>query len=343
MGGIVAGRAHAHILGGSFQRGKVRILHVGQQQGGIRCQGDGVFLPHLLLHPLKFCMEGSSVRAALGVTGDRIGAPPQISHSAAGVVVAQLDVAAGGVRVKVQDVPQLPVAAHHDGGQAGEVRAGDAHPLKVYAHQLLCAHPFGKAGGHVVAVAAIQKLDPVDVPRPQGREAGGGGHQVVLDLSCRDLVQRQLPGLEAPLLHRNKAKADGCGAQGILVQHPLHDLLQRGHVHAAGLHHTAQELVQGREVCILFRQLHHVLAADAQPHVPRRFVLVQHEHGTVQAAHTGAGDDLRVPVQLHQRAPHTHLIAAAGTAAGQHQSPARDTAFFHCLRLLRLVPVLFRL
>ena len=25
---------------------------------------------------------------------------------------------------------------------------------------------------------------------------------------------------------------------------------------------------------------------------------------------------------------------AAGTAAGQHQSPARDTAFFHCLRLL---------
>ena len=234
----------------------------------------------------------------------------------------------------MQDVPQLPVAAHHDGGQAGKVRAGDAHPLKVYAHQLLCAHPFGKAGGHVVAVAAIQKLDPVDVPRPQGREAGSGSHQVVLHPACRDLVQRQLPGLEAPLLHRDKAKAGGRGAQGILVQHPLHDLLQRGHVHAAGLHHTAQELVQGREVGILFRQLHHVLAADAQPHVPRRFVLVQHEHGTVQAAHTGAGDDLRVPVQLHQRAPHTHLIAAAGTAAGQHQSPARDTAFFHCLRLL---------
>ena len=62
-------------------------------------------------------------------------------------------------------------------------------------HQFIRAHAFGKTGGHVVAVAAIQKLDPVDLPRTQRREAGSGGHQVVLDLSCRDLVQRQLPGL----------------------------------------------------------------------------------------------------------------------------------------------------
>ena len=92
--------------------------------------------------------------------------------------------------------------------------------------------------------------------------------------------------------------------------------------------------MQGRKVGILLRQLHHILAADGQPHIAGRLVLVQHEHGTVQAANAGAGNDLRVPVQLHQRAPHTHLIAAAGTAAGQHQSPARDAAFFHCLRLL---------
>ena len=63
-------------------------------------------------------------------------------------------------------------------------------------------------------------------------------------------------------------------------------------------------------------------------------VLVQHEHGTVQAANAGAGNDLRVPVQLHQRAPHTHLIAAPGSAARQHQSFARSTAFIHCIRLL---------
>ena len=79
--------------------------------------------------------------------------------------------------------------------QAGEVGAGDAHAFQIDAHQFIRAHAFGKTGGHVVAVAAIQKLDPVDLPRTQRREAGSGGHQVVLDLSCRDLVQRQLPGL----------------------------------------------------------------------------------------------------------------------------------------------------
>ena len=189
------GRVHTGIFRGGFQRGKVGILHLGQQQGRIRRQGDRVFLPHGLLHPLKFCVERSSIRAALGITGDSIGTPPQISHSAAGIIVAQLDVAAGGVGVKVQDIAQLPVAAHHHGGQAGEVGAGDAHAFQIDAHQFIRAHAFGKTGGHVVAVAAIQKLDPVDLPRTQRREAGSGGHQVVLDLSCRDLVQRQLPGL----------------------------------------------------------------------------------------------------------------------------------------------------
>ena len=52
-----------------------------------------------------------------------------------------------------------------------------------------------KYQGTVDEIAAIQKLDPIDLPRTQRREAGSGGHQVVLDLSCRALVQRQLPGL----------------------------------------------------------------------------------------------------------------------------------------------------
>ena len=229
----------------------------------------------------------------------------------------------------MQDVAQLPVAAHHGGGQTGEVGAGDAHAFQIDAHQFIRAHAFGKTGGHVVAVAAVQELDPVDLPRPQGREAGRRGHEVILHAALRDLVQRQLPGFQAPLLHGDKAKADVGAAQRVLVQHPFHDLFQRRDIHAAGLHHAAQKTVQGRQVGVFFGQLHHILAADGQPHIPRHLVQVQHEHGTVQAAHTGAGDDLRVPVQLHQSLPHAHLIAAACSAAGQHQRFARSGLVFH--------------
>ena len=234
----------------------------------------------------------------------------------------------------MEDVPQLPVAADHGGGQAGAVGQGDAHPFQINTDQLLRAHLLGQRGGHIVPVAAIQELHPVDLLCPQGGETGGRGQQVILYLARRDILQRQLPGLQPPLFHGDKAEPDGRSPQGILIQHPLHDLFQRGHVHAAVPHHFPQEGVQLREVGVFLRQLHHVLAADAHPHIPGRFVQVQRKHGTVQAAHTGAGDDLGPPAQLGQGTPHTHLIAAARTAACQHQCLDRGIILCHLERLL---------
>ena len=59
-----------------------------------------------------------------------------------------------------------------------------------------------------------------------------------------DVVQRQLPGLEAPLLHRDQTQPDGGSTEGVLVQHPLHDLFQRGDIHAALPHHVPQKGVE---------------------------------------------------------------------------------------------------
>ena len=50
------------------------------------------------------------------------------------------------IGIKVEDVPQLPVAADHGGGQAGAVGQGDAHPFQVNTDQLLRAHLLGQCG-----------------------------------------------------------------------------------------------------------------------------------------------------------------------------------------------------
>ena len=78
--------------------------------------------------------------------------------------------------------------------------------------------------------------------------------------------------------------------------------------------------MQLREVGVLLGQLHHILTADGQPHIPRRLVQIQRKHRTIQAADAGAGDDLRPPAQLGQGAPDAHLIAAARAAACKNQS-----------------------
>ena len=167
-GGIEHGGVHARVLGGSFQRGQLGILHVGQQQCRIRCQGHGVFFPHRLLYLLEFPRKGGGILTALGAGGNRIGAAPQVSHGAAGIVVAQLHVPSGGIGVKVEDISQLPVTADHGGGQAGAVGQGDAHPFQINTDQFLRAHLLGQRGGHIVPVAAIQELHPVDLLCPQG-------------------------------------------------------------------------------------------------------------------------------------------------------------------------------
>ena len=152
-------------------------------------------------------------------------------------------------------------------------------------------------------------------------------------LAIRSKDVMELPEEDADLsaLHqflRSVVKAGGMDVT------PLEEIVERGHVHAAVPHHFPQESVQLREVGVFLRQLHHVLAADAHPHVPGRFVQVQRKHGTVQAAHTGAGDDLGPPAQLGQGTPHTHLIAAARTAACQHQCLDRGIILCHLERLL---------
>ena len=169
---------------------------------------------------------------------------------------------------------------------------------------------------------------------PQGGEAGCRGQQVVFHLPLGDVFQRKLPGLEGLLLHGHKAQPDGAFAEFIFVQHPLDDLFQRRDVHAALSHSVFEECVQLGKRRILGGQLHHILTADGQPHVPGRLVEVEGEHGAVQAADAGTRNDLGPPAQLGQRPPDAHLIAAAGAPARQHQRLYGGVVLRHVFCLL---------
>ena len=72
----------------------------------------------------------------------------------------------------MQDVAQLPVALDQGRRQAGAVGSGNADSLKIDTDQLVGSHGLGKAGGHIVAVSAVEEFHPVDLPRPQRRETG---------------------------------------------------------------------------------------------------------------------------------------------------------------------------
>ena len=279
-------------------------------------------------------MECGGVRAAPGPAVHSVGTAAQPPKGPQGIVIAQLDVPPGGGGVEVKDVAQFPVAPDEGRGQAGAVGAGDAHALKVHADQLFRPHLLGQRRGHIVPVAAVQIGNAVDGVGAQGRETGRRGQQVVFHLSLRDLFQRKLPGLERLLLHRDKTQPDGAAAEGVLVQHPLHDLFQRGDVHAALRHGVLEKGVQLRQGRVPGGQLYHILTADGKPHIPGRLVEVEGEHRTVEAAHAGARDDLGPPAQLGERPPDAHLIAAACTAACQHQRPYGGVVLRHICRLL---------
>ena len=208
-------------------------------------------------------------------------------------------------------------------GRPVAVGPGDAQPLQVHADQLGGPHPGGQAGGHIVRVASVHVFDPVDVPGLDGGEAGRRGQQVIRSPALGDLLQGQLVGAQAPLFHRHQSEPDGGGPQLFFVQHPPHDVLQRGDVHAALGHELAHRLAQALQTRAGGGQLHHILAADAQPHIPGRLILPQDVHGTVQTADAGAGDHTGLPAQLVQGAPDPYLIAPAGAATGQHQPPAK--------------------
>ena len=219
--------------------------------------------------------------------------------------------------------PQFPVAADQGGGQTGAVGPGDAQPLQVHADQLGGPHPGGQAGGHIVRVASVHVFDPVDVPGLDGGEAGRRGQQVIRSPALGDLLQGQLVGAQAPLFHRHQSEPDGGGPQLFFVQHPPHDVLQRGDVHAALGHELAHRLAQALQTRAGGGQLHHILAADAQPHIPGRLILPQDVHGTVQTADAGAGDHTGLPAQLVQGAPDPYHAALDCAATGQHQPPAK--------------------
>ena len=63
--------------------------------------------------------------------------------------------------------------------------------------------------------------------------------------------------------------------------------------------------------------------------VPGGFDFAGEVAEAVQAADAGTRNDLGPPAQLGQGTPHTHLIAAAGTAACQHQRLLRGFSAFH--------------
>ena len=215
------------------------------------------------------------------------------------------------------------MAADHGGGQAGAVGPGEAQPLQIDADQLFRAQPRGQAGGHIVEVAAVQILHPVDVAGGHGRVAGRRSQQVVGQLAPGDLLQGQLPGAQAPFFHRHQPEPDRRSPQRLLVQHPGHDPLQGGDVQPALGHDLAHCFAQGAGPGGRVGQFHHILAADGQPHIPGRLILAQHIHGAVQAADAGAGDGPGRPAQFVQRPPDPDLVTAPGPAAGQHK-PAAD-------------------
>ena len=327
---VQPGRVHPGGLGGRFQRGEGLVFPAGEGQSQRRRDVGGRPAGlHRLLQGVEAGAELGGGRLPAG-QGDRVGVPPHPPKGAQGVVIAQGHVPPGDGGVKAEDVPQLPMAADDGGGQPRPVGFGKAQALQVDADQLLRTQPGSQPGGHIVGVAAVEILDPVDAAGRHGRVKGRRRQQVIGQLPLRDLVEGQLAGAQAALFHRHQPEPHRRGPQRVLVQHPGHNALQRGDIQPALGHELPHHLAPRAGAGGRVGQLHHVLAADGQPHIPGRLVLAQNIHGAVQTADAGAGDGPGRPPQLVQRPPDPDLIAAPGSAPGQHQ-PAADLC--RCIHL----------
>ena len=232
------------------------------------------------------------------------------------------------------------MAADDAGGQAGGIGAGDAHAVHVHGQQFPGAHGGGQVQRHIVAPAAVDVLHAVDLPRAQRRKAGAGPQQVVFHLAFGDLFHRALHAAHGAQFGHHQAEADGGAAHRVLIDEPVDGLGQRLHVQAAAAHHVQKEVVQflGLQAVGHFQ---HVMDLQPAPKVLGLLAFAHCKQAAVQCANAGTRDNIRRPVQLLQRLPHTHLVAAFGTAAGQHKGPLR--AGFSCLLHGNFLPLLYGL
>ena len=141
-------------------------------------------------------------------------------------------------------------------------------------------------------------------------------------MALRDLLQRAGNALHGVHGGHHQPKANVRCAQDFLVQQGLHRFGQRFHIQAArpdDVHHILAQLFRRKG----FRQLNDIVQIQRAPEFFQFLHLAHGQHGTVQRAHAGPGDEFRLPIQLLQGAVRAHLIAALGPAPGEHQRFAR--------------------
>ena len=214
------------------------------------------------------------------------------------------------------------MAAHDAGGQAGRVGLDKADAVDVDAQQLGRAHPGGQVQRHIVAPAAVNVLHAVDLPRAQRGEAGAGRQHVVLQLAFGDVLDGALDAAQAAHLGHDKAEMNGRAPHGVLVDQAVDGLGQRLDVQPAAAYDVEEEAAQlvGAQ---RLRHLQYVVDLQPAPQCLGLVDLAHREKAAVQRTDTGARDDVRLPVQLFQRAPDADLVAALCAAARQHQRAFR--------------------
>ena len=222
------------------------------------------------------------------------------------------------------------MAAYDFCGQAGRVGADNAHAVNVHAQQLLGTHVLGQIQRHIVAPAAVDVFDAVDLTRAQRGKTRAGRQQVVLQLAVGDLVNGAADAAHRAQLSHDQTKPNGGVPRRVLVNIAVDGFAQRFDVQATAAHHIHKKVVQG----FLFGgggQLQHIVQLHAAPDVLGLLHLAHREQKAVQCADAGTGNDIRRPTQLLQSAVDAHMVASFGTAAGQHQRADGSRILFHWL------------